>query len=48
MMRVPVAVSFSTLKRVEKERELLPLPVREVYFLNPKKSSGNALGSDQS
>jgi hypothetical protein len=43
---VSLAVSsFSTLKRVEKESELLPLPVRKVYFSNPKRSSGNALVS---
>jgi hypothetical protein len=35
--------NFSTLKRVEKERELLPLPVRKVYFSNPKRSSGNVI-----
>ena len=28
----------STLKRVEKEREFLPLPARKVYFLKPKRS----------
>ena len=35
----------STLKRVENERQFLPLPAREVYFSNPKRSSRNVLRS---